>query len=256
MARKRPPEKSPDAIPWAGAAVIHLPDGRTMSRAAGAPASTLNVEGHGRVILRSVTFSNSEGRTWNGAQWDLSELKIPPGAVPANPHLQTFCCSGPKLWYVDIQRRCVQCGEDFDFTAAEQRFWYETLSFHEASTAIRCKVCRKRRRTVKALGAQIGEALRATEAAPRDPDRWLELARVTGELRRLSGKGDINRGISAARKAWRLSQERLPEALYWEAVQQRAAGREDKARTLEAQFLALAGTDRRLRELARRLQAI
>lgn len=246
--KRKPP---PDEIPRLGPLVRKLADGRVMTRAADAVVHVQNVNGHGRVLLREVTWSREDGRVWKGWQWDLSQLQPPPGAILANPELQIFCCSGPKLWYEDDDRTCVQCGLSFTFSASEQRYWYETLAFHESSTAIRCLRCRKARRSRKALHAQLAMALRATEALPKDPHRWLELARVTAEL----GRGDRARAISAARRAWRLSKEQLPEALFWEANLQRAAGRDAKALELEERFLALAGPDRRSRELVKRLQA-
>lgn len=251
--RRRAAQKSPPPLPVVGAKVRALPDGRVMVREPNAPTRAREVPGHGRVLFREVTFSR-DGRSWPGLEWDLSELLIPPGAVRADPMLQNFCCSGPKLWYEDIERRCVQCQEAFVFTASEQRFWYETLHFNEASTAIRCLRCRKRRRTVASLHAQLALALRATEQAPKDADRWLELARVSGELRALGGQGDLRRGIAAARKAWRLSGQRLPEALYWESVLQHFAGRDDKCRAAEDAFLAAAGPERRLRGLVRGIE--
>lgn len=254
--RHRDPVKPVTAktTPKPGGAVRKLPDGRTMVREPDAKADVREVQGHGQMILWPVTMSNGEGRVWRAVEWDLSQLRVPPGALRADPNLQTFCCSGPKLWYLDIERRCVQCGDEFTFSAAEQRYWYETLSFHESSTAIRCGKCRKRRRSIHALHNQLGLALRATEGAPRDADCWLELARVSAELRVQCGKGDLDRGISAARKAWLLSDGRLPEALYWESVLHMIAGREERGLQVEDAFLAAAGPDRRTRELVRLIE--
>ena len=214
-----------------------MADGRVMTRAADAPTQVREISGHGRVILRAVTFTYPGGATHPGWQWDLSSVVIPAGALRADPNLQTFCCGGPKLWYEAIRRSCVQCGDEFLFGAAEQRYWYETLQFHESSTAIRCPKCRKRRRTGKARREQLARALRETEAHPHDAHCWLELARVTVELRQQDGDGNIDRGLAAARKAWRLSEERLAEAQYYEFVLQRTAGREEKARVIEQRFL-------------------
>lgn len=250
MKRKHEP-----AARKAGGTVRTLPDGRTLVRSPGAPEQHVKVPGHGFYVLRTVTWTHPNGRTWSGWEWDLSGLEIPDGALRADPTLQTYCCGGPKLWYQDIERTCVQCGQDFVFGAGEQRYWYETLSFHESSTAIRCVRCRKRARTVHALQAQLALALRATEAAPRDADRWLELAKVSAELRQATGQGDLNRGLDAARKAWRLSDERLPAALYWESVLQRLAGREAKAVQAEDAFLAHANGARGLRAWVRAIEA-
>lgn len=254
MSRRRRDPAPPSSRPRSGPVVRTLPNGVTLVREPDAKGDVRELKGHGFLTLWPVTLHTPDGRVFRSTDWDLSRVVPPPGALRADPLLQTFCCGGPKLWYEDIERRCVQCGEDFVFEAAEQRFWYETLSFHESSTAIRCRKCRKRRRSLHALHNQLALALRATEAAPKDADAWLELARVSAELRAQSGKGDIDRGISAARKAWLLSEERLPEALYWESVLQIIAGREERGLQLEDAFLAAAGPGRRIAELTRSIQ--
>ena len=54
-----------------------------------------------------------------------------------------------------MDKSCVQCGPDFVFGAKGQKYWYESLTFHFDSVAIICPKCRKIRRSVKALTAQL-----------------------------------------------------------------------------------------------------
>lgn len=255
MRQKRDKKREPKApeVLTLGAMRRTLPDGRTMLREAGARVEIRPIPGHGELLIYPVTWTNAEGRSWPGFAFDTSRVVVPAGALRGDPALQVFCCGGPKLWYEDQERTCVQCRTSFVFSAAEQRFWYETLRFHESSTAVRCVSCRKKRRTQHALREQLALALRATEAAPSDADRWLELARVSTQLRAMTGTGDLNRAIDAARKAWRLSEERLPEALYWESTLQHMAGRVEKALAAEEAFLALAHTSRHFKALAQKI---
>ncbi len=255
MSRKRPTSKGDEPVPKLGRLVVKLADGRVMTREANAEHYCQNLPGHGRAIARKVTYSRADGRTWEDWHWDLSEVRPPPGAVLASFELLSRGWSR-TFWYEDIERRCVQCGGDFEFSAKEQRYWYESLGFWRDSTAIRCPGCRRRARTEKGLLAQVALALRATEADPTSPMHWLELARVTAELRVLFGKGDIDRGISAARTAARLSQGAILEVLIWESILHRTAGRLGKAESLEGQFLSQASGDPRTKEVLRRAKRL
>lgn len=175
---------------------------------------------------------------------------MPKGAVRGNPLAQHFCCDFPKYFYLDEQRTCVQCGRSFVFYAKEQRFWYEVLHFNFGSTAIRCLDCRKRQRTEHSLREQIATVLKGLETRRDDPDLCLDLARATVQYREMTGEGNLDRAIAAARKAssqWRGA----AEPLYWEGKAQYLAGREAKARECFAQFLAKAPSGRRMSELAR-----
>jgi hypothetical protein len=45
----------------------------------------------------------------------------------------------PKYFYVDDERECIQCGKQFTFHAAEQKYWYETLKFNIWTAEIHSK---------------------------------------------------------------------------------------------------------------------
>jgi hypothetical protein len=164
--------------------------------------------------------------------------RLPRGAVRGDVRKQQYCTAHdvPKYFYVDEERRCVQCGADFVFEAAEQKYWYETLAFNFGSIPIRCAPCRRRRRTEHALREQIGAARAAVRADGKDPGARLSLARALVEYHERTGQGDLDEAVAEARKAT----GGLPdssEPVFWEGVAQIRAGRAARGRALLRSFL-------------------
>jgi len=152
---------------------------------------------------------------------------------------QTFCraCHDPKYFYVDETRTCIQCGSDFTFSAAEQKYWYETRQFNFASVPIRCKRCRRQRRTEHAMREQIARARQAARDAPTDPEVQLALARAIVEYHERTDAGRLDDAVAAARKAAKLWPE-APDASLWEGIAHARAGRAKQARERLAQFVS------------------
>jgi hypothetical protein len=123
------------------------------------------------------------------------------------------------------------------FGASEQKCWYEVLHFHFDSTAIRCRHCRRQRRTDKAIRQALATAIERSRANPRDPAAHIEVARTTVEFFERLGQGNLDRGIAHARKAQKLT-DALPEALFWEASCHRLSQREQKSKELLERFAA------------------
>ncbi len=105
----------------------------------------------------------------NGREFDPNyEPLLPPGAIRGDIRKQNYCCEVPRYFYLDEKRECIQCGRPFTFGAAEQKFWYESLGFHARSTAIRCRQCRRKQRSEKALRAEIAATRSGTQTNPTD----------------------------------------------------------------------------------------
>ena len=133
---------------------------------------------YGEIPLIERTYRGFDGREHSWFEYDLTfEPTLPIGTLRGDVSQQEFCSAhhAPKYFYVDEQRICVQCGENFQFTATEQKYWYEALKFNFRSTVIRCRSCRKKKRTEKALRRQIGNALEGLIRRPRDPHLLLDL---------------------------------------------------------------------------------
>ena len=73
----------------------------------------------------------------------------------------------PRYWYVDAVIKCDACNANFNFTANEQKHWYEDLGFYVDSYAKNCVDCRKLHRSRKSLrqkyDAQIKSVLASTD---------------------------------------------------------------------------------------------
>lgn len=203
-----------------------------------------------------------EGRTYTHDAWDLTyEPKLPTGAVRGNPSAQELASHDPpKYFYVDDERRCEQCGKDFTFWAAEQKFWYETLRVSPYATAVRCVSCRRCRRTQKAATAELVAAREQLRSDPDNPAMLLELARTLVQQRELSDSGDLDDAIAAARKARRLARtfprwsNPRAETYLWEGHAQRLSGRESLARTALTEYLHLVTRRGRHTKLVRQVE--
>lgn len=181
---------------------------------------------------------------------------LPSGAVRGDPSRQSgFCphCRPPKYFYLDQELRCRECGTAFGWPAEQQRHWYEVLGLSVAGRPpALCPACRRERRAARALGRRLARAADDVREGPDDVDALLEFAAATAEHGRRSGKGDLARGIAAARKAARLDPAAVT-AHFWEAMCHDAAGRTERAADCYRRFVRLART-RRTRSLREPLE--
>jgi tetratricopeptide (TPR) repeat protein len=189
-------------------------------------------------LIRHATVGK-DGRTYEWWEYDPAfSPPVPKGAVPGDVSKQVFCsaCHEPKYFYVDETRTCVQCGSRFIFTGAEQKYWYETRKFNFHSLPIRCKSCRRLRRTEHALREAIARARQATQDAPGDPSAHLTLARAIVEYHERTGAGRLDDAVAAARKAAKIWKD-APDASLWEGIAHARAGRARRARECLTEFL-------------------
>ena len=73
----------------------------------------------------------------------------------------------PPMWYVDEDKKCVECGREFMFTARQQKHWFEVLKIPIHVSANRCVTCRRMRRDVIAAQKQH---MKETAKRPRHPN--------------------------------------------------------------------------------------
>jgi hypothetical protein len=105
-------------------------------------------------------------------------------AVRANIDNQNYTVC-PRHWYVDAVIPCEGCGEDFTFSAEEQRLWYETYHFYVDSFPQRCLQCRRSDRRIKSLRQDYDRLIAAALASD---DRQLK-ARLVGIIDSLVESG-------------------------------------------------------------------
>jgi hypothetical protein len=129
-------------------------------------------------------------------------------AVRADPEKQN-CSICPRYWYVTATFRCARCARDFDFTATEQRVWYEEYGFWIDSLPRHCLDCRRALRQERAARRTYD---REIEAALRgdDVERKRRLAAVIDELCELGG--ELPPRLSEKRRRLARQLERAGEA--------------------------------------------
>jgi hypothetical protein len=81
-------------------------------------------------------------------------------AIKGKPWLQTWCDYNPYFAFFDVELNCKDCKNKFIFSAFEQQFWYEKLSFWVQSRPKQCKNCRKIRRQIKHANIKLQELLK------------------------------------------------------------------------------------------------
>ncbi len=153
--------------------------------------------------------------------WDFDPNYSPPmpvGAVRGDIRKQNYCsfCNVPQYFYIDKEKKCIQCGDQFTFTAKEQKYWYETLHFINHSTAIRCLRCRKANRTKRSLNNELSEAVVQIRQYPNDPDRLLNFVQSILRYYESIHEGDLNKALFTCRQILKIVPKYL-ECIFYEA---------------------------------------
>lgn len=208
------------------------------------------------LVLRPVTVYTVEGSYEVMAlNYDLDYTpKLPRGAVRGNVHLQNSCFDlsprtyCPMYFYVNESMTCVQCEKDFVFSAQEQKYWHETLKLLVGP--VRCRDCRRRRRSERTLRLELTAAKAELERAPDDPAALLAMAEALVRYHRRFGQGKLAEAIAAARRAHKLA-PRAYEAVFWEGFSHIHDGRESKGRALLARYIEYPHVTKKQRDLAR-----
>jgi tetratricopeptide (TPR) repeat protein len=186
--------------------------------------------------LRPLTEAG-KFHAYAGGSW-VRLSTVPPDLVRADPKRQVpFGLGGFAEAYADAEKTCIECGQEFVFSATEQQFWYEQLKFPLHSIATRCRDCRRRRRTARLAQRRLATAIRAVADQPRNAAAHLELAEATVVHVAATGGGNIDQAIHAARRAVQLDPGLSAGARYWEAKAQDLAGRADLAIAAYERFI-------------------
>ncbi len=75
------------------------------------------------LVIKTVTLDSGETRDY----WIIDpeyRPDIPRGAVRSDLSAQASYYGTPRFFYTDETKRCVDCREDYVFSAKEKKFWY------------------------------------------------------------------------------------------------------------------------------------
>jgi Probable zinc-ribbon domain len=189
------------------------------------------------LLRRAVVGSDGKRYEWWECDPDYQPA-LPRDAIAGDVRKQEYCHGVPRYFYMDEERKCIQCDKQFVFRAKEQKYWYETLKFNFHSVPIRCLGCRRQRRSEHSLREQIARAKAAVRDG--DPAGYLALARAIVEYHERTLRGNLDEAIAAARKAAALLPD-SPEPQLWEGIAHAQAGRARKAQVSLRNFLMRSG---------------
>ena len=152
---------------------------------------------------RSFNPRHRHYRGGRDSDWRVVSEPLPKGFLRGDPSKQRYGLGGPETVYGPLDRVCRDCKKPFLFTAAEQKYWYETLRFPLDSIAVRCAECRKiLRRREKAredYAAALQAAKKSTTAATCRAVAAAAIALIDA-----GGHAPIAKALGFARKAVRL----------------------------------------------------
>lgn len=107
-------------------------------------------------------------------------------ATRANTDKQNYSVC-PRHWYIDAHFKCKGCGQEFIWTAGEQKVWFEDYSFWVDSRPRHCRNCRAEQRRLSELKREYD----ATIAAARNqgtPDQKHRIVEIVSELEQALGR--------------------------------------------------------------------
>ncbi|MCU0391286.1 MAG: zinc-ribbon domain-containing protein [Thermoflexibacter sp.] len=116
-------------------------------------------------------------------QWACDDCLNSQKAIIANPEIQTYCDYPPYLAYFDIEKKCTVCGENYIFSAEEQKFWYEELKFFVQGESKSCVKCRQKKRHKNNLTSELSSLLK--DKHNLNQKQLLRIAEIYGKLGRV-----------------------------------------------------------------------
>lgn len=106
--------------------------------------------------------------------WRLESCEIYPESVLRANISKQRASDKPRLYYVDILRRCRTCQRPFIFFAEEQRFWFEALKLPVDADCPLCPVCRSASRMVNSRLGRYGRLLVLTEPTIKELEQLVD----------------------------------------------------------------------------------
>ena len=111
--------------------------------------------------------------------WGYSkETFFPETAIRADVANQNYSVF-PRSLYVDIEKKCRDCGRDFLFFAREQKHWYEELYFTVDAQCVKCIDCRKKEQEIRVLAGEYENLLKKED---RTEEEMAKLKLLASEL--------------------------------------------------------------------------
>jgi gamma-glutamyl-gamma-aminobutyrate hydrolase PuuD len=95
--------------------------------------------------------------------------------LPGQSGAQNYTVVGIQ-WHIGVILRCKKCRKTFEFTAEEQRHWYEKLRFWADSVPVECFECRGASRTIVNFHKRLSKVLATKEMTIGDYNEIVAIA--------------------------------------------------------------------------------
>lgn len=142
----------------------------------------------------------------------------------------------PPEFYYNEKKVCVDCRNEFVFTAEEQLAWYELYKIPHYAQAVRCPYCQAEHKRVEALTANYNRIVAELKTNANDPGLNTEFGRLAALRFEIQGIRKLDAAIAALRRAIR-SKCCEPQAYYWLGRCFENTGKPVKAREMWTEFL-------------------
>lgn len=107
-------------------------------------------------------------------------------AIRGNPDKQNYSVC-PRHWYIDASFECESCGEEFTWTAREQKAWFEDYLFWVDSQPRHCKKCMADRRRLEALREEYDSSVASARDHGTDEEKR-RIIEIVSELEAALGQ--------------------------------------------------------------------
>ncbi len=126
-----------------------------------------------RVNISGDIFGETDPRNMPGRYFPGAIFKDYSTAVRGNPDKQN-CTVCPRYWYFNAGFKCGRCGQEFTWTAAEQRRWFEDFKFWIDVSPSNCKKCRAELRRLESLRREYDADVASARSRGSVPQkRWI-----------------------------------------------------------------------------------
>lgn len=98
---------------------------------------------------------------------DVNAVAVDVMKLVGYEHCRSIPLYVTRGFYVPVPFTCRDCGKDEMWTPRQQKWWYEEAKGDPFSSAVRCRVCRRRERDRKAAHKRASEEGRARKLAEK-----------------------------------------------------------------------------------------
>ncbi len=138
----------------------------------------------------SDLFGNTDSKKMPEHFFDGALALDHQSAIRANVAVQKYCVA-PRHWYIDADFKCGSCGQEFTWSAREQKVWFEDYCMWVDAQPWQCKSCISDQRHLAKLQSEYdsGVASAREHGSIEEKERIIQIiSELTKSFRKLPDK--------------------------------------------------------------------